>query len=270
MSLRRLCCFTTLAAIVIFPAVKALQVHLLEFNILTGNSPPHDTELALHDSLSHVSRPPSRLVRSHLVFGAKSETSQTSFLPVQSKNPEDLGLGKVLVASRVLPDPIFAKTVILLVHYDPGGVVGLMLNRRTDIPLSRVFDKVKGAKNRSDPVYLGGPVETPVVFGLLRSNAKREPAERILGDVYLISTKPLFEKTLSARPDPGVFHVYLGYAGWTPEQLRKEVEVGAWFIFPGDAQTFFNSNPDGLWPELIRRTELKMASSRPGDAAVIQ
>ena len=208
------------------------------------------------------------LPASHRVeaFRAKSEISPAGFLPVQSKHAKDLGAGKLLVASRDLGDPNFAETVVLLVHYDAEGVVGLILNRRTDVPLSRAFEGLKAAKDRSDPVYLGGPVGAPAAFGLLQSPAKLAGAEHIFGKVYLISTKALFEQTIAARPDPGVFHVYLGYAGWTSDQLRKEVEFGAWFIFPADAATVFDADPDSLWSQMIRKTELKLAGSEPADA----
>ncbi len=231
MSVRKLVFFAMLGTIVLFTAVRTLTVWTKDFSVL----------------------------------GAKSEMVPGVFLPVQSKNPQDLGIGKLLVASRDLGDPIFAKTVVLLVRYDTDGVVGLMLNRRTDVPLSRVFEQFKAAKDRSDPVYMGGPVELPAVFALLQSKAKLEEAEHVFGGVYLISTKSALEKTISGRPDPGVFHVYLGYAGWTPDQLRKEIEVGAWFIFQGDTQTVFNSNPDSLWSQMIRKTELKMADGRCAD-----
>jgi len=186
---------------------------------------------------------------------------QPRVLPVQTKDTKSLGAGKLLLASRELGDPRFAETVILLVQYDAQGVVGLILNRRTDIPLSRVLDGLKAAKDRSDPVYFGGPVETPTVFALFQSPAKIEGAEHIFSGVYLISAKTLFEKVISAQPDPGIFHVYLGYAGWTKDQLRKEVELGAWFIFPSDTDTVFKSDPDSLWLEMIRKTELKFARS---------
>jgi putative transcriptional regulator len=189
----------------------------------------------------------------------------TVFLPVQSKNAKSLGAGKLLVASRELADPNFAETVILLVRYDAQGVVGLVVNRRTDVPLSRVLEGLKAAKERSDPLYLGGPIETPGVVALFQSPTKIEGAEHIFGGVYLISAKTLFEQTISSRPDPGVFHVYLGYAGWSIAQLRKEVELGAWFIFPADASTVFNSDPDSLWSRMIRKTELKLARSKPGN-----
>jgi len=100
---------------------------------------------------------------------------------------------------------------------------------------------------------------------LLQSSAKVEGAEQIFGGVYLITAKPLFERTISARPDSAAFHVYLGYAGWTKAQLRNEVLLGSWFIFPEDAGTVFNSDPDSLWSKLIRKTELKMAKSQPAD-----
>lgn len=198
----------------------------------------------------------------------KSEALPNVFLPVQSKNPDILGAGKLLVASRELGDPIFAKTVILLVHYDSKGVLGLVLNRRTQVPLSRVLDSLTAAKNISDPVYLGGPVELPSVFALFQSPAKLEGAEHVFAGVYLISEKTLLEHTISTRPEPRVFHVYLGYAGWSAEQLHNEVEAGAWFIFPADAATVFNADPDSMWSKMIRKTELKLAMSKPEPAAI--
>lgn len=182
-----------------------------------------------------------------------------TFLPVQSKNPDELGLGKVLVASRDLADPNFAKTVVLVVEYDSKGVVGLIINRRSSLPLSRVFKELNAAKDLSDPVYAGGPVEIPAVFGLLHSQSKLEGAQQIVDGIYLISAKSQFEQILSKRPDPATFHVYLGYAGWTPEQLRQEIRLGAWFIFQGNTQTVFSTNPDSLWRQMIRQTELQMA-----------
>jgi putative AlgH/UPF0301 family transcriptional regulator len=180
----------------------------------------------------------------------------------QFKNSKDLGVGKLLVASRGLGDPNFAGTVILLVHYDETGVVGLLLNRRTNVPLSQVLD-LTAAKDRSDPVYLGGPVGPSAAFALFKSPTKIEKAENVFDGVYSISDKDVFEKTLSARPDPSVFHVYVGYAGWTPSQLRAEVQLGAWFVFPADTATIFDSDPDTLWLQMIQRTELKLAEATP-------
>jgi len=251
MSLRKLCFFTLLAIMVAFATVRTLS----------------DPALAPDGSLGYAGPAANQPDRSHRVRTfEQNEVTPALFLPVQSKNTKDLGAGKLLVASRELGDPNFVETVVLLVHYDAEGVVGLILNRRSHVPLSRVLEGLKAAKDRSDPVYLGGPVEKPTVFALLQSPAKLEGAEHIFGAVYLISRKNVFEQAISARPDPGVFHVYLGYAGWSNEQLRREVELGAWFIFPADTGAVFNSDPDSLWSQMIQKTELKLAESQPADA----
>jgi len=198
---------------------------------------------------------------------ASSDHSQTApahlLLPLQSKNPDHLGVGKVLVASRNLGDPNFTQTVILLIQYDASGAAGLILNRRTEIPLSRALEGNKAAKDLSDPLYLGGPVDPYSALALLKSSTKLDGAQPISDGVNLVTTKALFDQTLSARTSPRAFRVYLGYAGWHKDQLQKEVERGAWFIFPADAGTVFNSDPDSLWPEMIRKTELKLARSEP-------
>jgi len=213
-----------------------------------------------------ISAIPPPALRQNEAPRAQNAILASVFRPIQSKKMEDLGAGKLLVASRDLGDPNFAQTVVLLVHYDAEGVVGLILNRRSRVPLSRVLDDLKAAKDRSDPVYLGGPVEPAAVFGLLQSQAKVEGAEHVFGRVYMISTKPLFEKTISAQPAPDVFHAYMGYAGWTAGQLRMEVALGAWFIFPADAGAVFNADPDALWSQMIHKTELKLAETAPGNA----
>lgn len=180
-------------------------------------------------------------------------------LLAQSKNARDLGSATLLVASRDLADPNFAKTVILLVHYDAESVLGLTINRHTDVAVSRLFEGLKAAKDRADSIYLGGPVEISTVFALLESQDKLKGVDPVFGETYLISTKALLEKTVAARPNPDVFHVYLGYAGWTNEQLKKEVALGMWFIFQADTAAVFDSDPDSLWPRMIRKTEQKLA-----------
>ncbi len=247
MAPRRLCFYALLAAILACTAAGRVSRRVKQFDV---------------PEMDRWANPRSLAAESH----ARSEPLSADFLPVQSfpvqsRSAKNLSVGKLLVASRNLGDPNFAKTVILLVRYDAQGALGLILNRRTDVPLSRALETIKAAKDRSDRVYLGGPMEMPAVFALFQSPAKLEGAESIFDGVYLITAKPLFEQTISARPDPGVFHVYLGYAGWTQDQLRQEVGLGAWFVFPAAASEVFNSEPDSLWDEMIRKTELQMARS---------
>jgi putative AlgH/UPF0301 family transcriptional regulator len=185
-----------------------------------------------------------------LVFACAPGFCQTDVLKV----------GEFLVASRDLGDPNFAQTVILLVHYtEDQGSVGLVVNRRTEVPISRVFQDLKEAKNHTDPVYVGGPVELNTVMALLKTASKPESSTRVFGDVYLISNKDALKTTLASGAESSVFHTYVGYAGWGAGQLEHEVELGAWHIMPADSAMVFHADPDSVWPRLIRRTETQVA-----------
>jgi putative AlgH/UPF0301 family transcriptional regulator len=262
MSLRKRLLFTMLFAIVALAEPGRVNVDKAEFDVPKPNTLVRTPAPATATLPWYGSWPANKPSRGLEAFRRKGELMPASFLPIQFKNPKDLGIGKLLVASRGLGDPRFAATVILLVHYDENGALGLVLNQRTDVPLAQVLD-LKAAKDRSDPVYIGGPVEPSAAFALFHSSAKLEKAENIFGGVYLISDKALFEKTISARLDPNVFHVYLGYAGWTQDQLRTEVKMGAWFIFPADTAAVFSSDPDSLWLQMIQKTQLRLAKAEP-------
>src|SRR3984893_6479927 len=153
------------------------------------------------------------------MFPLSSAVTRLSLLPilcaaalVQGGGDVDkLAPGRFLVASRDLGDPNFAQAVILLVQYsDEHGAMGLIVNRRTDVPLSRVFKDLKEAKDRTDPIYIGGPVERNSVMALLKSSSKVEDAKRVFGDVYVISSKELLQRTLASSVSANAFHAYLG------------------------------------------------------------
>src|SRR5215467_5797141 len=80
-----------------------------------------------------------------------------------------LAVGKLLVATGKSHDPDLAHSVILLIHYDRDGAIGLILNH-----------PVKD-------VYFGGPIALGV-HTLFRSSTKPETGQRVFGDVY-IATK---------------------------------------------------------------------------------
>ena len=181
-------------------------------------------------------------------------------LPAQSTRTEALAAGKFLVASRELLDPNFAETVVLLVRYEPDSVLGLIVNRRTKVSIARAFPELPdSAKGRSDPLYTGGPVGRTTALALVRSHARLERAEHVFSDVSLVSGKLLLERTLAAGTAPSTFHLYAGYSGWTAEQLRREVELGGWQIFPADAAMVFDPEPESLWSRLILKTEQRIA-----------
>jgi len=189
-----------------------------------------------------------------------------SLLSAQSKRVEDLAAGKLLVTPREAADPSFAESVILLVHYDDESAVGLMLNRRTTVPLSSVLHKLKGAAQRTDSAYIGGPVQTDSAMALLRSHAKPDAGVLVLKDTYLIPTQKALDGVLAAGAAEGNLRVYAGYCGWGPGQLDNETRLGAWYLMDASSAVVFDPNPATVWNRLIARTEARFAFVHPSPA----
>lgn len=187
---------------------------------------------------------------------------------VQYGSSDAPAVGRVLVASEKLGDPNFRESVVLIVRFDPEkGTLGLMINRRSKVPLSRIFPEVNGA--RADPVYLGGPVELSTVQALIRSPSKSGDTIHILGDVYVTASKDLIEKSITSGTESSKFHVYLGYAGWAPDQLEGEMELGAWSVLKTTPDEVFDEDPDSLWSRLSRKAESQIALNTEPNSGMI-
>ncbi len=171
-----------------------------------------------------------------------------------------LAAGKILVARRSLEDPNFAETVIVVVQHDDQGTLGLIVNRQTKLPISKLARDLEGAKGRSEPLYLGGPVAVSGVMGLVRTKAKLDDSKHVFGDVYMISSKATVEKAIASNGDPKTFRLYLGYAGWDAGQLEFEMSLNAWEVLPANPGIVFDPHPETLWTRLTAERDLQIAA----------
>ena len=173
-----------------------------------------------------------------------------------------LAAGKLLVATQKSRDADLKQTVVLLVQYDRDTAVGLIVNRRSDVPASEAFPELTNAKGGPVPVWAGGPV-TIGIRALHQSDFQPGEAKEVLAGVSLITDKPLILKLLAASTPPDNFRVYAGYVGWTAQQLRSEVASGLWMMRSADPGTIFDPNPETLWSRLAARSVTGAATNRP-------
>lgn len=166
--------------------------------------------------------------------------------------------GVFLYASPALGDPNFVESVVLLVHHDAEGSMGLVVNRPTRVPLREAVADLAEMRGLELRLYQGGPVQPDVVLALVRSAKGLGDAHRVLPGVHL-SSEPDGWKAVAREPEAASrLRVYAGYAGWGPGQLARELRLGSWVVATADAASVFSSDPDTLWPRvhgLMRRLE---------------
>jgi putative transcriptional regulator len=186
----------------------------------------------------------------------------------------DTLMGQLLVATPLLADPNFRRTVVLVVEHEPGeGTLGVVLNRPTHVPVGRVLEAWQEVVTGPAVLFRGGPVAPDSAVALALVAGHDEP----------LGWRPLDGGPVTARiglvdldtppellaPEIASFRVFAGYAGWGSGQLQAEIDEGAWYVLaaePGDA---FAAQPERLWPGVLRRQggDLALIATFPDDPA---
>lgn len=172
---------------------------------------------------------------------------------------EPLAPGKLLVASENLLDPNFSRTVVLLLHYDETGAMGVVLNRPSEVTLEHFLPDLEWASQTEEPVYVGGPVGLGYARMLFTTGENHADHKRIVGSVYAGWNLALLERLVTERHRGDRFRIFAGHAGWAAGQLEAEVAEKGWHIFPASEGLVFTDDGDELWELLIDRTRIRVA-----------
>lgn len=175
--------------------------------------------------------------------------------------------GFFLVAKPSITDPNFARAVILVTTAPDGATLGVILNRPTRQSLAGILPELPELARFTDPLYFGGPVERIGLYALFRSPEPIGQALAVIDDVYLALHPETVEDLL--HEPPAQMRLFVGYSGWAPRQLERELERGDWWVVPADAATIFRRDTDALWEELARRARAVTAKlAKPGEALI--
>jgi putative transcriptional regulator len=146
------------------------------------------------------------------------------------------------------------------------GALGFVVNRPAQITVADVLGGVdedlrraaEAAGRAGGSVLVGGPVQPERLWILFRLGAERAPTEgesvNVGGDLALGGSRELLESLVRAPGDP--FLLLLGYAGWAPMQVEKEIAAGAWVPMPVASDLVFEVPLEKRWDTAVRRLGL--------------
>ena len=168
--------------------------------------------------------------------------------------------GRLLVATPLLGDPNFRRTVVLIVeHEEIEGTLGVVLNRPTTVGVGQVLEQWTELATEPSVVFRGGPVAPNSALALALVLGKDEPVGwRALDGAPALARLGL----LDLDTPPGLLateisnlRVYAGYAGWSPGQLEAEIDEGAWYVLPAEPSDVFAAEPEQLWRSVLHRQD---------------
>lgn len=138
--------------------------------------------------------------------------------------------GDLLIAEPMLDQPYFKRSVVLLLEEDQDhGHIGLTLNIPTPVTLRDLFPDWKEGERVK--VYCGGPVEADRLFMLHTLGDRFDGAMEIADGLYVGADLDQVIDYIKKEPDiEGKLRFFLGYSGWTKDQLASEILNHTWAV----------------------------------------
>jgi putative transcriptional regulator len=153
-----------------------------------------------------------------------------------------------------MADPNFARTVILLCDYTEDGAFGLVVNRPLPEPAwTMVKTDPPVAVHRDLRLWFGGPVEPQSTWVLMSGAQGPEDEQREVAPGVLLSVSRKLTLDVLQAPPSRTSRLVVGYSGWSPGQLEKEIAASGWLLTDVDPTLIFGVPADQMWETAIRR-----------------
>jgi putative transcriptional regulator len=174
--------------------------------------------------------------------------------PAGSIEPADEPV--ILVAKPALRDRLYGATILITKPIGNGQHIGFIVNRPTPVTLGKLFPDHGPSQKVTDPVYLGGPVNTETLFALVqRKSNPGANSLQLTPDLYLVTERNLVDRIIESEADHARF--YAGLVLWAPGELRSEIDRGFWYVQDADVSLVLRKSTAGMWEELVRQMQQK-------------
>jgi putative transcriptional regulator len=154
----------------------------------------------------------------------------------------------LLTARAELPDSDFADSVVLVMNNLGPAPIGVIVNKPTPIPVSRLFPDIKRLAQVHDKLYYGGPVEFGSVWFLFRATAAPEHAIQASDGICISADRDLLLQLLGRDKPMDGLRIFIGHSGWAPGQLEEEIARGDWTLGRAESNAIFNRKSEHPWP----------------------
>lgn len=171
--------------------------------------------------------------------------------------------GVLLVAAPALTDPIFGRSVCLILEHTEEGSVGIVLNRAFSSDVKELWNHLtegqEGIALPPNHLNFGGPVSGPV----LAIHDQETLSEGGSGSgVYVAAQVENLKKLTQISPEH--YRLFVGHAAWKQGQLESELEQGYWYPISLSNELVF-AHESEMWPIGIRAVGTAVVQSVIGE-----
>jgi len=152
--------------------------------------------------------------------------------------------GIILISEPSLRDFYFRQSVVLLAEHNEDGSFGVIINKPIDARLPEV---VKDFPDFDCKLYLGGPVKTDSLF-FIHTRKEIGHSVEIMKGLYWGGDLELIRDMIAlGKISIDEIRFYVGYSGWNPNQLDREITEKSWILSHTSVEEVINNDPEKLW-----------------------
>lgn len=177
----------------------------------------------------------------------------------------ELAPGILLIADPFLKDPNFLRTVVFLCEHKEEGSFGFVLNRQYENSLDELIPELEGHKI---PVYYGGPVQLDSIHFMHQYPNEIPGGQEVIKGVYWGGDFDAVVNFIKQGDfDSNKIRFYIGYSGWTENQLKDEMEEKTWLTVKASRKLVFHKTHTEIWKDSLKHLggEYEMMANFPID-----
>ncbi len=157
--------------------------------------------------------------------------------------------GSLLVATPSVVEPMFARSVCIVVEHTQERSIGIFLNKPLEIDTKPLWDQLLQGSATPEAVghvNFGGPQDGPVLA--IHDDESLAEGGNNQG-VYLSAQAETLKKLAMSMPNH--CRLFVGHASWGHGQLEQQIIDGLWHVLPALPDLVFLDEPS-MWGKGIR------------------
>lgn len=163
--------------------------------------------------------------------------------------------GTILISEPFLTDAYFRRSVVYLTEHSEDGSIGFVLNKALEM---KVSDVIEDFPDSDFLVSVGGPVSTNTIH-YLHTMGDLIPGSVLVKDGIFWGGdfEEIRKLAGEKRIRKNALRFFLGYSGWSPDQLDNEMKENAWLIGHIPSSLIMEARDSGFWSKTLERFKNK-------------
>ncbi len=157
--------------------------------------------------------------------------------------------GRVLISDPFQNDDYFKRSVVFLTEHNEKGSVGFVLNKPVDVAINEILADFPSIDTT---ISVGGPVGTDSVHYIHRLGDLIPNSVEVMKNIWWGGDFEVVKELINqgALKNDRI-RFFVGYSGWEPKQLEREISENSWVVSELDSGLIMDSHSKEFWKMLL-------------------